>query len=551
VTEPEIRSPALTSKPTGYRPGLPLRLTIIALIFLAEKIFLNRFVDFESADAAQGLGAFVRVAQHWGFRFMVALAAAIALFAYVREGQKLIAAKAAIKSASVRGTWAIAHVLLVACLAPLSFLLFRDGASPLSFEAVVALWIVLAAGAAISALLAMAPWPLWINAARALGVIWCYAVVAALLGASAMQLSQTLWVPTASVTFDLVRLVLSPVMPALHADAATRVLSTQNFAVEVSEICSGLEGMGLILAFTVAWLLYFRREYVFPRSLLLIPVGLAMIFALNVLRISTLMLIGDRGYPEVAEYGFHSQAGWIAFNAVACALVFFSRRSRWLNRAAASAVATHMTENPTALYLMPLLTILAAGALSHAMSGDFENLYALRLIAGVAVLLIYGRRLAAIDWRWSWRAPAVGLLVFLVWIAAAHFLAPEASMPTRLAAYSPLLKGSWIASRLAVSVLVVPIAEELAYRGYLMRRLVNADFESVPYVSVRWVPISVTAVAFGLVHGIMWLPGIVAGMAFGILTVRRGLLGEAVVAHATTNALVAAAVLGWGQWQLW
>lgn len=534
-----------------YRPGLPLRLSIIALIFLAEKIFLNRFVDFERADAAQGLGAFVRVAQHWGFRFIVALAAAIALFAYVREGQTLIAAKAAIKSASVRGTWAIAHLVLVACLAPLSFLLFRDAASALSFEAVVALWIVLASGAAFSALLAMAPWPLWINAARALGVIWCYAVVAALLGASAMQLSQTLWVPTAAVTFDLVRFVLSPIMPALRADAATRVLSTQNFAVEVSEICSGLEGMGLILAFTVAWLLYFRREYIFPRSLLLIPIGLAMIFALNVLRISALMFIGDAGYPEVAEYGFHSQAGWIAFNAVACALVFFSRRSRWLNRAAASAVATHMTENPTAVYLMPLLTILAAGALSHAMSGDFENLYALRLIAGVAVLLVYGRRLAAIDWRWSWRAPAVGLLVFLVWIVAAHFLAPEASMPARLATYSPFLKGSWIASRLAVSVLVVPIAEELAYRGYLMRRLINADFEAVPYESVRWVPIGITAIAFGLVHGAMWLPGIVAGMAFGILAVRRGTLGEAVLAHATTNALVAAAVLGWGQWQLW
>jgi CAAX prenyl protease-like protein len=99
--------------------------------------------------------------------------------------------------------------------------------------------------------------------------------------------------------------------------------------------------------------------------------------------------------------------------------------------------------------------------------------------------------------------------------------------------------------------LVVPIAEELAYRGYLMRRLMSADFESVPYQSVHWASVTISAVAFGLAHGVMWLPGIVAGLAFGILTVRRGSLGEAVVAHATTNALVAAAVLGLGQWQLW
>ena len=44
------------------------------------------------------------------------------------------------------------------------------------------------------------------------------------------------------------------------------------------------------------------------------------------------------------------------------------------------------TENPTAAYLMPLLAILAAGALSHAMSGNFETFYPLRLIAGAAML---------------------------------------------------------------------------------------------------------------------------------------------------------------------
>ena len=67
--------------------GLPARLAILAALFLAEKIFLNAFVDFNRADSARGVGALVRVAQHWGFRFLVALAAAVALFAYVRGGE--------------------------------------------------------------------------------------------------------------------------------------------------------------------------------------------------------------------------------------------------------------------------------------------------------------------------------------------------------------------------------------------------------------------------------------------------------------------------------
>jgi CAAX prenyl protease-like protein len=84
-----------------------------------------------------------------------------------------------------------------------------------------------------------------------------------------------------------------------------------------------------------------------------------------------------------------------------------------------------------------------------------------------------------------------------------------------------------------------------------MRRLVNSDFESVPFHSVGWLALIVTAVVFGLAHGALWLPGIAAGLAYGLLLVRTGRLGEAATAHATANALIAASVLGWHQWQLW
>ncbi len=530
-----------------HRLALPARLAILGTLFFADKIFLNTFVDFELAQSATGLGAILRVGQHWGFRFFVAFAAAVALFAYVRGGQNLKTIAVSIQATPIRLRWIAGHVLFIAILAPLSYLLYRYTATELSFAIVLALWVILGVAAAIAASLGMAPRSMWLAGARALGVIWWYAAIAALFGTGVMQLAQSLWSPTAKLTFDLVRLILTPVLPTLIADPTSLVLSTDHFSVQIADVCSGLEGVGLVLAFCSAWLLYFRREYIFPRALLLIPIGSGVIFGLNVLRIAVLILIGDAGFPNVAVYGFHSQAGWIAFITVACGLVYWSRRSLWLTRTA----VVSATDNPVATYLMPLLAILAAGVLSRAMSGGFESFYALRLIAGIAILARYRRRLAAIDWRWSWRGPTVGLLVFLIWILAAHFLTLKAAMPEGLSAFSPVLRGFWIVCRCTASVLVVPIAEEIAYRGYLMRRLVNPDFESVPYRSVGWAALTVTAIIFGLAHAVMWLPGIAAGMAFGILAIRRNSIGEAVAAHVTANALVATTVLGWSQWQLW
>jgi exosortase E/protease (VPEID-CTERM system) len=445
----------------------------------------------------------------------------------------------------------VGHFVLIAALVPLSYLLYRDTATDAALVAVTLLWILIAACAALAALLVMAPLALWQAAMRVLGAIWWYAGIAALLGTGTMQLSQRLWEPTAALTFELVRRLLAPILPALVADPLTLVFSTNHFAVQIVEGCSGLEGVGLILAFSCAWLLYFRREYIFPRALLLIPAGIAASFGLNVLRIAALILIGNAGFPDVAVYGFHSQAGWIAFIAVACGLVLLSRRSSWLNRMAAHSTASPTMHNPTAVYLMPLLAILAAGAVSHAMSGSFEFFYPLRVIAGLMMLARYRQRLAAIDWRCSWRGPAVGVCVFLVWIVAAHFLLPRGAMPEKLAAAPATLRGFWIASRIAGTVLIVPVAEELAYRGFLMRRLINADFESVPFNAVRWPALAVSAVAFGLAHGAMWLPGSIAGVAYGLILVRRDRLGEAVAAHAVSNALLAISVLGWNQWQLW
>jgi CAAX prenyl protease-like protein len=198
-----------------------------------------------------------------------------------------------------------------------------------------------------------------------------------------------------------------------------------------------------------------------------------------------------------------------------------------------------------------LLAILAAGVLSHALSGSFEIFYPLRFVAALGALYYYRDVILQFDWRFSWRGPAIGALVFLLWIVAAQALSPNASMPWQLHSLGPLGRSIWITLRALASITTVPIAEEIAYRGYLMRRLVNSNFESVSYRSVQFSAVLITAIVFGLAHGAFWLPGILAGIAYGLLLRQTGRMGEAVVAHGVSNALITICVLAANMWQLW
>jgi exosortase E/protease (VPEID-CTERM system) len=527
------------------RYWLGARAVVVGGLLFLEKIFLTQFVDHARADAALGAGEYLRVGQHFGFRFIVALVAALVIFSLARGRAPPLVTNRRLPHVQFRPAFIAAHFALVGCLAWLSSQLFPSTPSPLTLKAVIGLWLVCGAAAGYFAFAALAPLSVWLTSAQSLGKIWLYSVLAAAAAVVEIPLSQQLWSTGTTVTFHLVRLMLSPILPGLTVDPASQVLGTPQFAVQVSYLCSGLEGMGLILAFTLAWLGYCREDYRFPRAFLLIPLGMILMFGLNVVRIALLTLIGSAGYQEVAVYGFHSQAGWIAFNMIAGGIALCTQRAGWWTH---SAPLPRQSDNPTAPYVMPLLAILAAGMLSHAFSGRFEWLYPLRLLACLALLAVYRRPLAAIDWRWSWRGPAVGMAVFIVWFAGAHFLGLGGGMPKELAAASPLMRWSWIGCRVAASVLTVPLAEELAYRGFLMRRLATPEFENLPYERVGWLAIAATSVAFGAAHGSMWLPGTVAGLAYGSIVKHRGHLGEGITAHMTTNFLVAAAALGLNDW---
>jgi CAAX prenyl protease-like protein len=127
--------------------------------------------------------------------------------------------------------------------------------------------------------------------------------------------------------------------------------------------------------------------------------------------------------------------------------------------------------------------------------------------------------------------------------------APTSSLGTALAALPPVDRFAWLAVRITGSVLVIPLVEELAFRGFLLPWLVSPDFERVSPRAWTWPAVILSSLAFGAIHE-QWILGTLAGMIFAAARIRRGRLSDAVLAHVVANAVVATAALS-GRWYLW
>lgn len=357
----------------------------------------------------------------------------------------------------------------------------------------------------------------------------------------------------ARLTFRLVRVLLQSLSQRIDFDTAQLRIGGPGFHVTIAGQCSGTEGLFLILTFSSAWLWFYRQEFRYPGALALIPAGLAAMWISNAVRISVLILIGLAGGKEIAIGGFHSLAGWIAFNTVAFGVCAAGARIPWFRKEHANVQAETEGHNIAAPYLTPFLVILAASLFSRAFSAGFEWLYPLRLATALAALWFYRREYAKLDWRFGWVSPFLGTAVFAGWVALARW-SGSTSNPTlssALAGLSPALRFGWIAARVAAAAITVPVAEELAFRAYGSRRLMSVDFDLVDLRKVSWTAVAGSSVVFGIMHGNLWPAGIAAGIAYALAMRLRGRIGDAVVAHATTNLLIAFQVLARGDWGLW
>lgn len=474
---------------------------------------------------------------------IVALAAAIVLCG--RRAAVELRAPAVCRPGNARYGFLVSHLALFICFFWQTRQLLEHGGGYRTLF--VAGWLALAGLTAGCWALALWPARVWLRLVIAMRNGLAAGVAISLAAWMAGLFSERLWRPLATATLSLVHALLSCCYTDLVYRPAEQVIGTQAFQVHISSECSGYEGMGLIGAFLIAYLFIDRRNLRFPHALVLVPVGLALAWLANAARIAGLVIIGSSWSKAIAAGGFHSQAGWLAFNAIALGLVAGTSHLKFFARDGSA--RPKPGTNLAAAYLMPFLAVVAGGMLTRALF-DGEALYPLRIVPAIALVWWFRGSYAQGTWSWSWRPIALGTAVFALWwslVPSDSHLGPAAE----LASWPSFWPALWWCCRGVGYVVVAPVVEELAFRGYLSRWLIDADFEAVPLgKSTAW-SLIVSSAAFGVLHGHLWPAGTVAGLVYALALRSRGRLGDAIVAHATTNALLACCASFTGNWSLW
>lgn len=185
----------------------------------------------------------------------------------------------------------------------------------------------------------------------------------------------------------------------------------------------------------------------------------------------------------------------------------------------------------------------------------------LRVTALSAVLWFVARPVIDLRVRHLFATLAIGVGVFVVWIAPdllipgyRHFWLFENAVTgkaaTSLAAGSTM---SWpvLALRMIRAVVIVPIIEELFWRAWLMRWIIDNDFEKVPLGKYTAQSFWIVAVLFASEHGSYWDVGLAAGIIYNWWMVRTRSLGDLILAHAITNFVLSVYVIAAGKWEYW
>lgn len=183
-------------------------------------------------------------------------------------------------------------------------------------------------------------------------------------------------------------------------------------------------------------------------------------------------------------------------------------------------------------WIFPLQTVVCGALLVH-----YRGIYALQRPRQIALSVF------------------VAIAVLIVWIAPQLFL----GFPPRTHGFdptvfddSPPLKIAALALRFLRLVVVVPLLEEIFWRGFLLRYLISEKFSEVPFGKFSWLSFTVVAIAFALAHsGADFWPALLTGALYNLLATKTRSLASCVLAHALTNLGLGLYIMQTRQWGFW
>lgn len=183
-------------------------------------------------------------------------------------------------------------------------------------------------------------------------------------------------------------------------------------------------------------------------------------------------------------------------------------------------------------WLYPLQTLICAGVLFWFWREyEFHRLRALLLTIGIAIL------------------------VTVLWISPQAFFGFAARTdgfnPDVFAGQAGAYWGT-VVFRFLRLVIIVPLVEEIFWRGFLLRYFINEKFHTVPFGSFSWLSFGVVTAGFTFVHSSAdWAAAAVTGALYNFIAYRTKSLSSCILAHAVTNLLLGLWIMQTKQWGFW
>jgi CAAX prenyl protease-like protein len=221
-----------------------------------------------------------------------------------------------------------------------------------------------------------------------------------------------------------------------------------------------------------------------------------------------------------------------------------------------------MSKYPSLPYVAPFGVFVGFLMLEKFVPGGTVVLYPIRVIVVSAVLICCSR--SVMDFRVTSALGSIllGVAVSVIWIGPdvlwPHYRgfwlftnsvtgSVNSSVPA--GARSSI---SFIFFRTFGCAVMVPILEELFWRGWLTRWLIDGqDFRRVPLGAYTASSFWIGSVMFASEHGPFWDVGLIVGIAYNWWMCRNKSLADCTLTHAVTNGCLSIYVLVTGEWQYW
>jgi len=430
---------------------------------------------------------------------------------------------------------AINGVGVILALIPITFLI--EGSGTASLWPALAFWTVGMSAILVGIFLYLAPVSHWLRLVRDEKWRLLPLVFGGAIAPILATLIRPLWQldSIAGATFSAVVTLVEVLGYDAEIYTETRVIGSDDFYINIAPVCSGIEGIALVTIFVTLYLFLFKSELRFPRALVLYPIGIAISAMLNVVRIVALLAIGLEGSPELAVGGFHSHAGWLMFTIVSLGIIAAANTVGWLRKPTAAIAAKSAApvepffQDKTVAMILPFAIFMFSAMLAQAFSQSPGVIYPARAVLMAGALALFLPIYRSFAWRVDPVALGVGAAIGLMWC-----LIPVAE-PDTTPPYGALTGGLlvlWFVARGLGTIVLVPVIEELFFRGYLEQKLKLKD-------SLFWAigAAVVVAALFAVLHG-RWAEAFVASLALSYVMHRSGRVTDAILAHVVANAIV-------------